>query len=68
MAEIKDLEKNVAEGELTDEALDVSGGVGCHASYSEDTFFHVDPAKPAVFGVDFAQPAILAVDDKSENC
>jgi hypothetical protein len=45
MAEIKDLEKSAEEGELADEALDVSGGVGCHASTSFATVLNVDPEK-----------------------
>jgi hypothetical protein len=62
MAEIKDLEKTPAEGELADEALDGAAGGGLKLSGST-----ID-SRPAVFGVDFAQPAILAVDDKRENC
>jgi beta-glucosidase len=61
MAEIKDLEKNVTEGELADEALDGAAGGGLKLSGSP-----ID-SRPSVFGVDFAQPAILAVDDKSET-
>jgi hypothetical protein len=58
MAEIKEPEKTTEEGELADETLDVSGGVGQHASYSDATFFRVDPGKAS----------INAVSEKRENC
>jgi hypothetical protein len=57
MAEIKDLEKNVAEGELTDEELD--GAAGGTSFFSTTETYRKAPISGA---------RTNEVSDKSENC